>query len=207
MRFVRSFVLATGLIAVIGSPAAAQVRIGLSAFAGGFLPTGDVPVPGVSPIDLSQDVGPVFGGRLTVMFSRLGLEAEAGYALSGVDEFMAQREDLPIDAGIFLGSLNLVFVVYEAPLSPLSVYINGGAGIVSRGGDYFNFFDDTADPAGSVGIGLRFGLSPLVGLRFDLRDYISSFQPAGFGGNRKESKVQNDLIATLGLEFSFSPAP
>ena len=46
---------------------------------------------------------------------------------------------------------------------------------------------------------------PLAAVRFDLRDYIYSFRPTRGGAPDAdlESKLQNDVIATLGLEFSF----
>lgn len=207
MRFTRSFVLATGLALAVVAPAEGQIRIAVSAFGGGIVPTGDVPVPRPALLDLSQDAGPVFGGRLAVMFARFGLEAEAGYALSGVDEFVAREEDLPFDVGLFLSSLNVVFLLYRAPFSPLSIHASAGGGIVNRGGDYFEPFSGTTDIAGAVGIGFRFGLSPLASVRFDLRDYFSSFKPTARTDIEKESKIQNDLIATVGLELSFAPTP
>ena len=64
--------------------------------------------------------------------------------------------------------------------------------------------EGTTDVAGTLGVGLRFGLGRATQLRFDVRDYISSFAPTrrdeGF-----DSKLQNDLIATIGLEFVLRP--
>ncbi len=77
---------------------------------------------------------------------------------------------------------------------------------MSRGGEYLeNNIEGTTDVAGAVGAGLRFGLGPLAHVRFDIRDYISSFKPTNRAGEELDAKLQNDIIATLGLEFAFTP--
>ena len=207
MKFLRTLALATALMAVLASPLIGQASVGLSVFGGGFIPNGDVPLPGQAEIDLSQDAGLIVGGRLNVQFLRLGIEAEAGYAFASVDPIVAEQRDFPDATTIFLGSVNLVFIIYQAPLSPLSIYVSAGGGLVNRGGDYFELFEDTTNPAAAVGLGIRFGLGPMAKIRVDIRDYVSSFAPTTLGGIEKPSQLQNDLIATVGLEVSLSPAP
>lgn len=207
----RAIALAFGLTFVLTSPAAGQFEISISPVGGAYLPTADVlnqlPVDDqLLPVNISQKVSFLVGGRLGLRFSRLGVEAEALYSPSNLD---ITNEPTPVDdASVFLGSVNLIVVLFEAPFSPFSVHATGGVGLAHHGGDLMEFFEDTTDPAGTLGLGIRFGLSPLAHLRFDVRDYIYSFEPTverfrvDLG-----SELQNDIIATVALEFGFSPTP
>lgn len=187
------------------------MQLGLSGYGGAYLPLSNlfaavrVRPDTAQPIvlNLGQEPGLLAGGRLTVRLSRLAVEAEVGYGFSDLD--------LPTEAGglgdasVVLGSLNLLYDVIQAPFSPLSLFVSGGAGFLSRGGDFFDAFDGTTDIAGVLGLGVRIGLGGVTYLRFDIRDYISSFAPEA-GGFQFDSKVQNDLLATLALELVFAPA-
>jgi hypothetical protein len=201
--------LTTALVTWLAAPLQGQVQVGLSAFAGGFLPMGELfeelRLAGQLVANVSQDPGLAFGGRVTVWKSRFGVDAEAGYAFSNVD-LPQSIIDLGLDnnASVFVGSLNVLYVIYQAPFSPLRIYVSGGGGLVSRSGDFFDIFEGTTDIAGTLGIGIRYGLGRATQLRFDVRDYISSFAPT----RRDEvfdSRLQNDLIATIGLEFVLRP--
>lgn len=207
----RRMTLVAGLISALAVPAHGQVTVGLSAFSGGYLPVSDLFEQtrlGTLPIlNLGQEPAVLVGGRLTVWLSRLAVEAEVAYALSKLD-MPEQAKEFGVEdkAGVLLGSLNVLYVFFQAPFSPLSLYVSGGAGLVSRGGEYLeNNMEGTTDVAGAVGAGLRFGLGPLAHVRFDIRDYISSFKPTNRQGDPLDAMFQNDIIATLGLEFAFSP--
>lgn len=201
------------LLCGLASPAAAQLQVGLSVVGGGFVPVGElfeaVRVGGeTGPIVLNvgQEPGAVLGGRLTVWTSRLGIDAEAVYAFSNADLPQPLTDaGAENDAALFLGSLNLVYVLVQAPFSPLSVYVSAGGGVISRTGGFFNGFESTTDLAGAIGFGVRYGFNRLAYLRLDLRDYLSSFAPTTRGGFQFDSKFQNDLIGTLSLELVFSP--
>ncbi|MGD8700512.1 MAG: hypothetical protein PVJ43_14545, partial [Gemmatimonadales bacterium] len=92
------------------------------------------------------------------------------------------------------------------PLDPVAFYVSGGIGIVSRSGDFFEGADDTSDIAGVVGVGLRYGLGPGWRIRFDVRDYISSFVNKELDELLDTgSKLQNDIMLTAGVEFFFNP--
>lgn len=208
----RSIALGLALLFGLAAPAGAQMELAVSPIGGVYLPSADVlnrvPTEGgqVVAFNISHDPHVLFGGRLSFRFSRLGVEAEAAYTPSDLD-IIEDREVID-DASVFLGSVNLIFVLFEAPFSPFSVHATGGVGLVNHGGDLFEFFEDTTDPAGSFGLGIRFGLGPLAQIRVDVRDYIYSFEPsirnvdADLG-----SQLQNDVLATVGLEFTFSPTP
>lgn len=206
----RKLVMASSLLALSVTPAAAQLRVGLSALGGGYLPISDlfdnVIVGGRAVINLGQEPAPLFGGRVTLWMERFGFEAEVGYAPSDVDlPESLQAQDATDDAYVFLGSVNVLYVVFQAPFSPLSVHVSAGGGIVGRGGAFFDGFEDTTDFAGAAGAGLRFALGRVTRLRFDVRDYISSFAPTR--AREFESNLQNDLIATVALELALSPGP
>ncbi len=201
------------LLGGLASASEAQVQVGLSAFGGGFAPVGElfqsVRVGGqTGPIvlNLGQEPGAVIGGRVTLWLSRLGIDAEAAYAFSNADLPQALTDaGAADDAAVFLGSLNLMYVLVQAPFSPLSIHVSGGAGLISRTGSFFDSFESTTDFAGAFGLGIRYGLSRLAYIRFDLKDYLSSFAPTTRTGFQFDSKFQSDLIGTLALEFVFSP--
>lgn len=205
----RRLMLTAALLTWLAAPLHGQVQVGLSAFAGGFLPVGELfdelRLAGQLVANVSQDPGPGFGGRVTLWVSRFAIDAEAGYAFSNVD-LPSAIVDLGLDnsASAFVGSVNVLYVIFQAPFSPLRIYVSGGGGLVSRSGDFFDIFEGTTDVAGTLGVGLRFGLGRSTQLRFDVRDYISSFAPTR-RDEEFDSKLQNDLIATIGLEFVLRP--
>jgi hypothetical protein len=198
-------------------PAQSQLQITVGAFGGAVLPASDlvdVLIPEVGALSFGHKTGWDVGGRFAVWpTARIGIEAEAAYAGSNVDlrgilpDF---AQDTTISASLFVGSLNVMWAVIAPPLDPVAFYVSGGIGLVSRGGDFFEGSDDTSDVAGVLGVGLRYGLGPGWRVRFDVRDYVSSFlnqalddtlEPAG----GTDSKLQNDIMLTVGVEFFFNP--
>lgn len=222
MRGYRAAVL-TLLIALAPSSLAAQAQFAVSAFGGVYLPTADL-FDGVVPVDtfgpsslkFKQSTGFTFGARLAVWpTARIGIEAEAAYVSSDVEgDFIVASGGrlIPVSGtesgSLLLGSLNLMYALIRPPLEPLSIYVSGGVGFVSRGGDAFDNFEDTSDIAGVVGLGLKYGVAKGLWIRVDLRDYISSFEEKAlsrFALQGGESKLQNDLLVVAGLELFLSP--
>jgi hypothetical protein len=222
MRGYRAAVLAL-LLTLLPSITSAQTMVGLSAFGGIYLPTSDV-FDGVVPVDtlgpsslkFKQKTGWTAGARVGVWpSSRIGIEAEAAYVSSDLEG------DFIISAGgrlvpfsgtesgsIFLGSLNFVYALIRPPLEPLAITVSGGVGIVSRGGEAWKNLEDTSDIAGVLGLGLKYGIGRALWLRFDLRDYISSFEEKNLSAvsiQGGESKLQNDLLIVVGLEWFLTP--
>jgi len=171
--------LIVALVAFNAAPLNGQVRVGLSAFLGGYLPgnnlfesvrLGDTDQPII--LNLGHKPGIAGGGRLTVRLSKFALEAEAGYVVSDLDIPSAVADDVPGDASIFLGSLSVLYDIYRAPFSPLSIYLLGGGGLVARSGD---FFDAAKWPTATVKVheASRSGESergnPRYAARFSLR--------------------------------------
>jgi hypothetical protein len=214
-RVFRRLTLVATTLGLLATPASGQVKVGLSAFAGAYLPTNDLfdsvrLRPDTSSLiitNLGVEPALLLGGRVTVRFQRFSVEAEAGYAFTRLDiPSVLVNAGFPDDASVVLGSLNLLYDLYQAAFSPLSIHLSGGAGFVARGGEFLDSFDGTTDLAAVIGAGFRYGLSPVVFLRFDLRDYISSFAAKASSGFQFESKTQNDLVGTVSVEFSLAPA-
>jgi hypothetical protein len=211
------------LLALAPSSLAAQTTVGLSAFGGVYLPTADL-FDGVVPIDtfgpsslkFKQKMGWTLGARVAVWPSaRIGIEAEAAYVSSDVEgDFIVAvgGQLMPVSGtekgNLFLGSLNFVYALIKPPLEPLAITVSGGVGLVSRGGDAWNNFEDTSDIAGVLGLGLKYGIAKALWLRFDLRDYISSFEEKNLSAvaiQGSGSKLQNDLLVVVGVEWFLTP--
>lgn len=222
MRGYRAAVL-TLLLALSPSTLTAQTTVGLSAFGGVYLPTSDL-FDGVVPVDtfgpsslkFKQKTGWTLGARIGVWpSSRIGIEAEVAYVSSDVEgDFIVASGGrlIPVSGSepgsIFLGSLNLVYALIRPPLEPLAITVSGGVGIVSRGGDAWKNFEDTSDIAGVLGLGLKYGIAKALWLRFDLRDYISSFEEKNLSAVSLQgggSKLQNDLLVVVGVEWVLTP--
>lgn len=208
----RRIALVAALIVSSAAPLAAQVRVGLSGFAGGYLPLNGLfdavrvgGEQGEIVLNLGQEPGPLFGGRLAVrLHPQLAIDAEVAYAFSTLDIPVAADGSVD-DSHVLLASLNARWIFFEAPFSPLSLHLTGGFGVVARNGEFWQNFDDTTTFAGTFSFGLRYGLTPLLFLRFDLKDYVYSFGPTA-GNFTFTGKTQNDLLATLALEFALTPA-
>jgi len=198
---------------LVPSSLSAQSQVTVSGFGGAVLPTSDmvdVLIPeGV--FSFGHKTGWTAGGRLALWpTARFGIELEGAYVGSNVevrgvlpDVFVA---DTTVSANMFMGSLNLMWAVIAPPLDPVAFYVSGGIGIVGRSGDFYSPDDESTDIAGVLGIGLRYGLGPGWRIRFDVRDYISSWVDEALDDLLDTgSKLQNDIMLTVGVEFFFSP--
>jgi hypothetical protein len=226
MRGYRAAVLVL-LMAVAPASLAAQTQVAISAFGGVYLPTADL-FDGVVPILITPDstipaalkfkqkTGFTVGGRVAVWPSaRFGVELEAAYVGSKVKgDFLVSFGNTLVprtgeeDASLLLGSINLVYALIRPPLEPLSIYISGGVGLVSRGGDAFRNLEDTSDIAGVAGLGLKYGVGRGVWIRVDLKDYISSYEETALSAaaiSGGEAKLQNDLLILASVELTLTP--
>ncbi len=216
----RALVLALLLTLVPSSLQAQQpLTFAISGFGGVAMPTADLfdeTFPD-GTVTFGHETSFAVGGRLGIWpSSRIGLEAEAAYLGSDVEVsgfIVAPGEPVqPIEetqnAGVFVGSVSLVWAIIRPPLEPLALYISGGVGFISRGGDFFDEafaregFDDTADMAGVLGLGFKYGVSRGVWLRADIKDYISGFKEEKLG-EEFGAQLQTDLLVTGGIELSF----
>jgi hypothetical protein len=210
----RPLVLALLLTLVPSSLQAQQpLTFTISEFGGVAMPTADLfdeTFPD-GTVRFSHETSFAVGARLGIWpSSRIGLEAEAAYLGSDVelsDYFPGPGGwVVPIqetqEAGVFVGSVSLVWAMIRPPLEPFALYVSGGVGFISRGGDYFEDFEDTSDIAGVLGLGFKYRVSREVWLRADIKDYISGFKEEKWG-EEFDAQLQNDLLVTGGIELSF----
>ncbi len=205
-------VLVTLVLAMLPSSLLAQgPRFTIGAFGGAFVSAADLfdeqDITGV--LRFGHKTSFSVGGRAAIWITpRLAVEAEGAYNPSDVNVkgtiIGSSVADTTFSASVITGSLNLVYAVIKPPLEPLSIYISGGVGIIARSGDFYDFFEAVvAEPekttvGGVVGIGLSYGIARTLNIRFDVRDYISSYSVIS-GAN---SELQNDIILTAGLELA-----
>lgn len=147
------------------------------------------------------EAGPSFGARLGYWFGdRFGIEAAGAYipttfALSSGGSTVTTE-----DAKLFNGSGQAVFYVLPRT-SPLSLYLSGGVGVVSRGGVAFTDAAETTDVTGVIGAGA--GIS-LGGLALTLGADLFAYNAAYAGSSQtSESFQQRDIQLKLGLGIPF----
>ncbi len=192
-------------------------------FVGFFLPMGELvnnqPVPNPGPIDpqtisIAQQSGFVLGVRGSrTLSSSVWLEVELQYAISDVEMTGTRREPLPdptmTGAGYILTlGANLLWEAYRAPFTPFGIHVSGGLAVVNRGGEFFDGgglfreeLDGGTNVAAIVGLGFRYSFSRRLGIRLDVRDYVSSYKQTLPGGEL-DSELQNDIWTTGGLEIT-----
>ena len=226
MRVPVVFAVVFWLAAGIANPASGQETptYTIVPWAGVFLPTSDLaseqnieqPVSGLpATVTLSQQTGPAFGLRGSrSLTARLAVELEAFLSLSeieltGVRPGIGPLTEPSRDAYVLVIGADIMYEIFRAPFTPFAVHVLGGAGVVIRGGDFFDeeggFFSGMIDGgtsiAGVAGAGFRYGLSSRFGLRLDVRDYISSYSQT-IDGQDLDSELQNDVVISGGLEFT-----
>lgn len=193
----------------------------LGAWVGIFLPTADLmsdqliqqPGSGLnSAITFKQQTSAALGLRGSrAINSKLAVELEFFWASSSIelDAFRTgiDRTQTTTHARVIVLSANAVYEVFRAPFTPFAVYVLGGIGLISRGGDFFDSvggflggIDGGSRAALILGGGFRYGVSSRVGLRLDIRDHISSYAQS-LEGQDLDSELQNDFVISVGLEY------
>jgi hypothetical protein len=176
-------------------------------------------VPSPGPIDpeaisIKQESGLLWGVRGSqTLSSSVWVEVEFQYASSELEITATRREPLPepvMTGGghVFTLGANVLWEFYRAPFTPFGLHVLGGLALVNRGGKFFDeggfFFDDLGggtNVAAIVGLGFRYGLSRRLGIRFDIRDYVSSYKQSLPSGDL-DSQLENDIWATGGVEIT-----
>jgi hypothetical protein len=185
----------TMLLLLLAMPArlAAQ-RLSLSPEIGFYVPTEKL-TKLTTASDFSQiEAGPSFGARIGVWFSRrIGLEASGAYVPSTF-KLSSSNTITKQDAKLFLGSGQLV--VFLLPRTGLlTVFLDGGVGMIRRGGAAYADATDKTDVSGvfGAGAGLRLGPLAITG-GAELFNYSS-----GSSTTTAESKTQRDVRFKLGF--------
>ena len=185
------------LLTAPGARAEAQ-RLSLSPEIGFYIPTEKL-VDAANGTVGELEAGPSFGLRLALgLGSRVSLSVGGSYvpttfALQPGGGQLEQR-----DARLFTGAAQLMLFLIP-PTSPLSLFINGGVGAVSRGGIAFTDDAEKTDVSGIFGGGAQLnlgGISLLAGA--DVFSYTAEY--TGTQAVTSEIK-QLDLQLRLGLGF------
>lgn len=198
--------VATLVALAVATPAAAQ-HLSLSPHIGFYIPTEQLyqVATGGTSDDFKLEAGPSFGARLGLWFgNRVGIEVGGSYVpttfqLTGNTGGSPTKKD----AKLFIGSGQLV--VFLIPrTSPLSVYLSGGLGVVSRGGVAFTSEASTSDLGGTFGVGAGINLGGLMlTAGADLVSYKASYR----GSNTvSQDLTQKDIALKVGLGIPFGGA-
>lgn len=181
------------------SHAAAQ-RVSLSPEIGFYIPTENL-VEIASGTAGELEAGPSFGLRLL-----LGLGRRVSVSVGGAyvpTTFSVSASGGPVteqDARLFTGAGQVV-VYLLPPTSPLSLFLNGGVGVVSRGGVAFTDEAENSDVTGVFGAGATIRLGGLaLTAGADAYSYKAKFE----GSSAVESEIsQLDINLKLGLGIPF----
>lgn len=185
------------LICAIGSPAIAPAqRLSVAPEIGVYIPT-ELLADAASGTAAELEAGPSFGLRLGVL---LGDRVTLSFGGSYVPTTFALRpgggQPEQRDARLFNGAGQLMLFVLP-PTSVLSLFVNGGVGVVSRGGIAFTNESETTNVAGVFGGGaaLRLG-GVIVTAGADLYRYTAEYHGAAAVASELR---QLDVQIRLGL--------
>lgn len=147
------------------------------------------------------EAGPSFGARLGLWFGdRFGIDVSGNYVPTTFKFTDDGSNVASQDAKLFNGAAQAVFFILPRT-SPIALYLNGGVGVVSRGGVAFTNAANKTDVAGVFGggAGIRLGgLALTVGA--DLFAYTAKVEQ---GVTTESSFKQKDVQLKLGLGIPF----
>ena len=178
---------------------AAAAQLMLTPIVGAYVPTGNVYEQSGTIGTARQGTSFAFGGRL--MFSasgRLGIEVGATYAPSKVE--IVTTETVSRSAHLWLGQLRLVYVL-NSEWAPINIYVAGGAGVVSRGGDAYEGVTGLTDLTGNLALGALFRVGSAYRIRLEVEDYLYRTEMTFPSGETSGSRFQNDFVFTFGLSI------
>ena len=193
----RAFITLVPIAAAIIVPhAAAAQRVSLAPDIGFYIPTEKL-VEAANGTIGEIEAGPSFGLRLSLGFGRrVGLSIGGSYVPTTFAFQPGGGSPVERDARLFNGSGQLV-VYLLPPTSPVSAFLNGGVGVVSRGGVAFTDDAETSDVSGVFGGGVAISLGGMgVTAGADLFTYTAQYT----GSTQVSSELrQLDVQLRLGL--------
>jgi hypothetical protein len=161
--------------------------------------------------EFTNDNAAIYGVQLGVdMTPNLSLVGNFGYSRTNWEfEFPGGGEQPAGDIGIWLydGNLQLKFP-FAAGAGTFSPFAQAGIGAIKFTADRDDFnADGTTNVAFNAGLGADFNVGAL-GLRFMVKDYISSFEWDEFENANDPNDLQNaetshNFAFTLGLKLGF----
>ena len=151
-------------------------------------------------VDVKQGSAPMGGvrirARITDVFSVEGSVAFGNSPITG----LAEDPDVGEVGFALAGNLLIANgrVVYSLPRSNL--YLLGGAGIVQRGGDFWDLSEDPQKTSigGVLGAGVRAAVTPRFALDVALEANLYSIDPDG-DETAFDSKFQQDFLIVIGI--------
>ena len=162
----------------------------------------DDAVAGNSSVSEKQFAAPAFGARMTFWLgSSFGIEGAGSFAFSGT-RFVSST------AGAVGASLSGTIITGTGRLlyrpARTNFHLLLGGGIVSRGGDTWNFgfITSKTDVAGVVGFGVRAAITPKLALNVNVESFLYQTDPDGTG-TEYDGKMQADLYVAIGVPISF----
>lgn len=191
------------LLAVLPAQLDAQ-RLSFSPELGFYIPTEKLSKLSSNPSDFTEmEAGLSFGARIGLWFgSRVGFEASGAY-VPGTYKLTSDNDITKQDAKIFLGS-GQVIVFLLPRTSILTLYLNGGLGVVNRGGAAYSTATKKTDLSGVFGGGAGIRLGP-IGLTAgaELFNYSTA---SSASTQTSESVAQRDVRLKLGFGIPFGGA-
>ena len=199
-RTLALIVLAASLVPSSPLKAQAPMKLDLTAFAGAAVfPTNLADVLLVCEgilCDRVQDVGMkagvALGAHAGARFGAWSIEGTLAFAPSSFEGTSTLGPTVSVDTNLLLYGVDLLYTIpSDNPL--MEVFLATGVGAKTHSP---SDGESQTNAMGNLGVGLRVWLSPTLALRFEGRDYISSFEGEG------SSSLQNDLLFTVGLSLS-----
>jgi len=142
--------------------------------------------------DVSMKAGVVMGGHAGARFGAWSVEGSFAFAPASFEGTSTLGATRSVDTNLMIYGLDALYTFpSENPLMEFFAVAGVGAKTYSPSEG-----DGQTDVAGNLGVGLRVWMSPTLAVRFEGRDYVSSFEGEG------SSKLQNDILFAVGLTIS-----
>ena len=188
------------ILLAIASPVAGQ-KLSLAPQIGFYIPTELLSQAATGGTITELEGGPTFGGQLGLWFgSRLGITAAGSYVPTTFKVTQGNQSVTSEDAKLFLGSGQVVLFLLPRSL-PLTAFLNGGVGVISRGGVAFTNQSDKTDVAGVFGAGAALNLG---GISLTAGADLFNYTAASKGGTQTSETIkQRDIQIKLGLGIPF----
>jgi Outer membrane protein beta-barrel domain len=213
----KKFFVSAALVAAFAAPVAAQRSVvtgessvfSLTPYVG-YVAYGDH-FETASGAEFTNDNGAIYGVQLGIdMTPNLALVGNFGYSRTNWEfEFNSGADQFAGDVGVWLydGNLQLKFP-FAAGVGTFSPFAQAGVGAIKFTADRNDFdADGTTNVAFNAGLGADFNVGAL-GLRFMVKDYISSFKWEEFRDANsldelEDAGTSHNFAFTLGLKLGF----
>ena len=148
--------------------------------------------------------GAVYGAQASIAMSpNIALVGNLAYASSDL------RIGLPFIGGISVGTSNLL--LYDADLqlsmpmtgSPLKPFVQGGVGAMHYDISSGPLTTSSTNLAFNVGGGIDYQISPMIGFRAMVKDYVGKFDFNDATNLDIQGKTTNNFSLVAGLKLSF----